>query len=182
LANTEVEGRYLFGGTRTNVSPFLLSGSDEVTYQGNDTPFSVKIGKSLDLPVGRDGETIFGDCGFDWSDPAAGHDNVFKTLVDLKDHLRLNDADSIREILTRLDNHLDTVGAAVSDTGAKLLRVESKETMIQDLRLGYTERKSAIEDCDIAEAVMNLKSRELAYQASLASSARVMQLTLVDYL
>jgi len=29
---------------------------------------------------------------------------------------------------------------------------------------------------------MNLKSKELAYQASLASSSRVMQLTLVDYL
>jgi len=182
LANTEVGGRYIFGGTKTDVSPFLLSGSDEVTYQGNDTPFSIKIGKNMDLSVGRDGESIFGDCDIDWSDPAAGQDNVFKTLMDLKDDLRSNDAESVREALTKLDDHLDTLRAAVSDTGAKVLRLDTKEAIIQDLRLGYTERKSGIEDCDIAEAVMNLKSKELAYQASLASSSRVMQLTLVDYL
>jgi flagellar hook-associated protein 3 FlgL len=182
LANTEVGGRYIFGGTKTDVSPFLLSGSDEVSYQGNGTPFSIKIGKNMDLSVGRGGESLFGDCGMDWSDPAAGHDNVFKTLMDLKDHLRLNDAESIRETLTRLDDHLDTLRAAVSDTGAKALRLETKEAIIQDLKLGYTERKSQVEDCDIAEAIMNLKSKELAYQASLASSSRVMQLTLVDYL
>jgi flagellar hook-associated protein 3 FlgL len=182
LANTEVGGRYLFGGTKTDVSPFLLSGGDEVTYQGNDTPFSIKIGKNMDLSVGRDGERIFGDCDIDWSDAAAGQDNIFKTLMDLKDDLRINDAESVREALTKLDDHLDTLRAAVSDTGAKVLRLDTKEAIIQDLRLGYTERKSGIEDCDIAEAVMNLKSKELAYQASLASSSRVMQLTLVDYL
>jgi flagellar hook-associated protein 3 FlgL len=182
LANTEAGGRYIFGGTKTDVSPFLLSGSDEVTYQGNDTPFSIKIGKNMDLSVGRDGESIFGDCDIDWSDAAAGRDNVFKTLMDLKDDLRINDAESVREALTKLDDHLDTLRAAVSDTGAKVLRLDTKEAIIQDLRLGYTERKSGIEDCDIAEAVMNLKSKELAYQASLASSSRVMQLTLVDYL
>jgi flagellar hook-associated protein 3 FlgL len=44
------------------------------------------------------------------------------------------------------------------------------------------ERKSQLEDADIAEAVMHLKSKELAYQAALASSARVMQLNLVNYL
>jgi len=182
LANTEVGGRYIFGGTRTDVAPFLLSGSEEVTYQGNDTPFSIKIGKNMDLAVGRDGESIFGDCDMDWADPAAGQDNVFKTLMDLKDHLRLNDADSVRATLTRLDRHLDTVRAAVSDTGARRLRLETKGAIIQDLKLVYTERKSEIEDCDIAEAIMNLKSKELAYQASLASSSRVMQLTLMDYL
>jgi flagellar hook-associated protein 3 FlgL len=136
----------------------------------------------MDLSVGRDGERIFGDCDIDWSDAAAGQDNIFKTLMDLKDDLGINDVESVREALTKLDDHLDTLRAAVSDTGAKVLRLDTKEAIIQDLRLGYTERKSGIEDCDIAEAVMNLKSKELAYQASLASSSRVMQLTLVDYL
>lgn len=154
----------------------------EVLYQGNASPFSVKMGKTMNVEVGRNGEEIFGDDGFDWNDPSAGHDNLFKTLMDLKNQLRLNDAESVREALTKLDDHLETLRAAVSDTGAKVLRLDTKEAIIQDLRLGYTERKSEIEDCDIAEAVMNLKSKELAYQASLASSSRVMQLTLVDYL
>ena len=154
----------------------------EVLYQGNETPFSVKIGKTMNVQVGRNGEEIFGENGFDWSDPGAGHDNVFKTLMDLKNHLRLNDAESVRETMTRLDGHLENIRAVISDTGAKVLRLDTKEGIIQDLKLVYTERKSGIEDCDIAQAIVNLKSKELAYQAALASSSRIMQLTLVDYL
>ena len=182
LANTEVGGRYIFGGTKTDAAPFVLSESGEVTYQGNETPFSIKIGKNMDLAIGREGEKVFGGCGFDWHDPDAGRDNIFKTLIDLKEHLRLNEPESVRETLGRLEDHLDTIQSVVSNTGAKALRLETKSAIIEDLRLGYTERKSGIEDCDIAEAVMNLKSKELAYQASLASSSRVMQLTLADYL
>jgi len=182
LANAEVGGRYIFGGTKTDVAPFLLSGSAEVMYQGNETSFAIKMGKNMDLAVGRDGEKVFGDCDFDWSDPGAGHDNVFKTLMDLKNHLLRNDPGAVSETLSRLDEHLTTIRAAVSDTGAKVLRLETKELILEDLRLGYMERKSEIEDCDIAEAIVNLQSKQLAYQASLASSSSVMQLTLVDYL
>ncbi|MFH1488345.1 MAG: flagellar hook-associated protein FlgL, partial [Pseudomonadota bacterium] len=64
LANTRVGGRYIFSGTDTNTQPFAFDDEDsptEVTYSGNDTAFSIRIGKSLDVAVGRDGETIFGD-------------------------------------------------------------------------------------------------------------------------
>lgn len=182
LANSQVGGRYIFGGTKTDLAPFLLSGGTEVVYQGNATPFSIKIGKNMDVPVGRDGEQVFGRGGFDWSDPDAGRDNLFKTLLDLKTHLGANDVESIRDTIAKLDDHRENVQAVISDTGAKALRLETKNKIIQDLELGYTERMSAIEDCDIAEAIMHLKGKELAYQASLASSSRVMQLSLMDYL
>jgi flagellar hook-associated protein 3 FlgL len=183
LANTQVGGRFIFGGTRTDIAPFDLSDDgEEVVYRGNENPFSIKIGKNMDLAVGRNGKKVFGDDDFDWSDPGAGHDNVFKTLMDLKGHLALNDTESVRETLSRLDGHLENMRAAISDTGAKVLRLDTKESIIQDLKLGYTERMSGIEDCDIAEAIMILKSKELAYEAALASSSRVMQLSLVNYL
>jgi len=57
-----------------------------------------------------------------------------------------------------------------------------KERIIEDLQSTYTERKSLMEDADIAEAIMNLSSKELAYNAALASSAKVMKLSLLDYM
>jgi flagellar hook-associated protein 3 FlgL len=182
LANAQVGGRYIFGGTRTDIAPFEMDNGVEVIYQGNETPFSVKIGRTMDLAVGRTGAQVFGEDDFDWSDPDTGHDNVFKTLVDLKTHLAADDGDSVRETLTKLDAHLHHLRAVISDTGAKSLRLDTKEKIMDDLKLGYTERKSRIEDCDLAEAIMNLKSKEVAYQAALASSSRVMQLSLVNYL
>jgi flagellar hook-associated protein 3 FlgL len=154
----------------------------DVVYQGNENPFSVKIGKNMDVAVGRNGESIFGQSGFDWNDPGAGEDNIFKTLTDLKKYLSQNDADSVRETLTKLDDHLDNIRSLISDTGAKSLRLDTKDKIIQDLNLNYTDRMSTIEDCDIAEAITSLQTKELGYQACLASSSRVMQLTLLDYL
>ncbi|MCD6297532.1 MAG: flagellar biosynthesis protein FlgL, partial [Deltaproteobacteria bacterium] len=61
-------------------------------------------------------------------------------------------------------------------------RMEIKENIFQDLKISNTERLSKIEDADIAEAIMDLKAKELAYQAALASSAKVMKMSLVDYM
>jgi flagellar hook-associated protein 3 FlgL len=177
LANTQVGGRHIFAGTKTDTSPFSFDNEDNptlVSYSGNDTPFSVKIGKDMNVAVGRDGEEIFGDT---WDD-----NNIFKTMIDLKSDLESDDVTGIQGAMDKLDAHLETIQAFVSDTGAKVIRLDVKETIIQDLNLSYTDRMSQLEDADIAEAIMDLKSKELAYQAALASSAQVMTLSLVDYL
>jgi len=181
LANTQVGGRYIFSGTKTDTAPFTLA-NDEVTYAGNDTPFSIKLGEDLDIAVGRDGETIFGDDDFDWTDPAVGHGNIFKTLVDLKTYLQNNDQSGIQGTLDKMDTHLSSIRSLISNTGGKIIRLDVKEKIIQDLNLSYTDRISQLEDADIAEAIIELESKELAYKAALSSSAQIMQLSLVDYL
>ena len=45
-----------------------------------------------------------------------------------------------------------------------------------------TERLSKIEDADLTEEIMELEAKELAYQAALSSSAKLMKLTLMDYI
>lgn len=185
LANSAVGGRYIFAGTQTDIPPFTYDGtgsSRAVSYNGNEDPFSIIIGKGLLVPIGRDGETIFGDDNFDWGDPDAGKSNLFKTLIDLGSYLRDNDIEGIQESLGYLDSHLETVNMMISDTGTKIFRLEAKENILSDLRLNLTEKMSLLEDADIAEAIMNLKAMETAYQAALASSAEVMKMTLVDFL
>ena len=194
LANTRVDGRYIFSGTKTDTAPYALHEGDPsdptdpttVIYQGNDKAFEVRIARGMNVAAGRVGSEIFGswgnDPGDDWSDPAAGTDNIFKTLIDLKANLQGNDVNGIRTAMTELDEQMDNLRSLTSDTGAKLLRMESKENIIQDLKLTYLERKSDIEDADMAEAIMELRAKETAYQAALASSAKVMKMSLVDFL
>ena len=171
LANTQISGRYIFSGTCTDTAPFVYEETaipPNVTYQGNDSPFSVKIGKNLNVAVGQNGEAIFGD--------------IFDTFLDLKTALQANDISSIQGAMDKLDTHLDTLGTAISNTGAKSIQLDARETIIQDLNLTYTERKSKLEDVDLAEAILKLKSRETAYQAALSSSSKVMTMSLLDYL
>jgi flagellar hook-associated protein 3 FlgL len=185
LANTRVGGRYLFSGSETDAAPFLYDSEGDpptVTYQGNEDPFSISIGKGLRLAIGRDGERLFGDDAFDWADPEAGKGNLFKTLMDLSADLRTNDADGIRDALGALEAHRETLSRMISDTGTKMTRLEVREKILEDLKLTYTEKKSLLEDADLAEAVTNLQTLQTAYQAALASSAVVMKMSLVDFL
>ena len=175
LANSKVGGRYIFGGTNTDNSPFSFNSDEtEVLYEGNSTSFSIKIGKDSSIEIGRDGKDIFGES---WNG-----ENIFKTLMDLKSHLINNDIDGIRGTLDKLDAHFDNLQAFISDTGGKAIRLDVKEKIIKDLDFTYTDRKSQLEEADIAEAIMKLNTKELAYNASLASSAKVMQLSLVNFL
>ena len=175
LANSQSEGRYLFGGTNTDIAPFELNSSEtQVDYSGNETPFSVKIGRDSNVAVGKNGQDVFGETG--------ASDDIFKVLIDLKSYLQNDDVGGIQDTMDKLDSRMSHINAQVSEIAGKQTRLEIKENVLADLELSYTDRKSQIEDADIAEAIIQLKSKELAYNAALNSAANVMSKSLVDYL
>ena len=174
LANSTSGGRYIFGGTNTDTLPFdFNTAGTEIEYAGNDTAFSINIGKDTVIPVGKDGKDIFGT---NWDDS-----NIFKTFIDLKTSLETNDFTGIQEAMTKLDEHLKTVNANVSDIAGKGIRLDVKSEIVSDLELNNTERMSELEDADFAEAIIALKSKELAYNAALQSSSKLMELSLVNF-
>ncbi|MFY9940776.1 MAG: flagellar hook-associated protein FlgL, partial [Desulfobacterales bacterium] len=63
LANTSVNGSYIFAGSRTNLKPFELDQAQDppLTYSGNHTEFAVKTGSDAAVAVGHDGAAVFWD-------------------------------------------------------------------------------------------------------------------------
>jgi len=163
LGNTQVNGEFIFSGTRTDVAPFEGDGS----YHGNDSPFSIKVGNTSTIEVGADGADLF--------------DTVFTSLVDLKAALENNEVEGITAAMDALGKNAEHLSARQSEIGSKALRMEMKSEILQDLQISGSERLSAIEDADMAEAITRLMSKELAYKAALATSSRVMSLSLVDF-
>ena len=51
-----------------------------------------------------------------------------------------------------------------------------------DAEMALSTRLSNLENTDLAEATVNLNLQQVAYQAALAATARVMQPSLVDFL
>ena len=164
LANTDVSGRYIFGGTKTDAAPFSQNG----TYSGNNDAFTIKSGKNTTIEVGSDGSAAFG--------------TLFTTLSAFQTALETNDVSGIQNAMTGLDTNFDAISEKISYVGAQMRRIVVKGTILENMNLSNTERLSEVEDADITEAVMNLKSVEFAFQSTLASSARVMTLSLVNYM
>lgn len=175
LANSSSGGRYIFSGTNTDTIPFAFDAAGtQIEYAGNDTAFSINIGKDTVIPVGKDGKDIFGS---NWDDS-----NIFKTFIDLKTSLENNDIAGIQSAMSNLDSHLKSVNGNIADIAGKSIRLDVKREIVSDLELTDTERMSNIEDADLAEAVIALKSKELAYNAALSSSSKIMQMSLVNFL
>ena len=81
-----------------------------------------------------------------------------------------------------MDTDFETINNAIADIGAKGVRIETKEKIIVELKLSYSENKAEIEETDIVEAITKLQATELAYQAALMSSSKLMKLSLADFL
>jgi len=168
LANTALNGRYIFAGSDTDNVPFDSSG----IYSGDNNAFTLKTGKDSTLEVGNDGETVFKSASSD----------IMQSLTDLAAALQGNDLGGIETAMTNLDNCFDHILRQISDLGSKMLRAEIKQNILQDVKIANTERMSTVEDADIAEAILVLKAKETAYQAALAASSAVLKVSLVDYM
>jgi flagellar hook-associated protein 3 FlgL len=164
LANTDVNGRYIFAGSKTDTAPFDQDG----TYNGNSNPFTIKISRETSVEVGSDGDAVFG--------------TIFSTFTDLVNDLGNDNVGGIQDALIKLETHFDQMSNKISEVGAKRLHMGIKEQIYQDLELEDRERLSRIEDTDMAEAIIDLREMEMIYQAALSSSSQVMKLTLVDYM
>ena len=167
LGNSTVGGRYIFAGSDNNSPAFTLAGAT-VTYEGDANPFSVRISKESSVIVGGDGDAIFGD--------------LFTTLADLKTALENNDGSAIRDSLDLLDSAYDRIDGNISRIGGRGVRLDTRETILADIQLADTERLSSLEDVDYAEAAVQLKAVETAYQAALSAASQVLKVSLVDYL
>jgi len=173
LANTQLGGKYIFAGYATDSAPFTkvtVGGIDTAQYNGDTNDFQLPTGREETIVAGRNGQTVFMDS------------TLFETLGNLKKALEDNDSEAIRsqlENLRTVGNYLDQ---QMADVGARGNRVEVKQGAIQSLQADILERLSQVEDTDLAGAILQLKARELTYQAAMAVAARIHELTLLDYI
>ncbi len=89
---------------------------------------------------------------------------------------------AIDRCIADLDSVMETITTNISDFGARANRITVQTEIFSNLKLATQENLSEKQDTDFIKAVMDLKAKEVAYQAALSSTSKIMQLSLVDYL
>ncbi|MCK5194079.1 MAG: flagellar hook-associated protein 3, partial [Desulfobulbaceae bacterium] len=89
---------------------------------------------------------------------------------------------ALNQSLTDLDNVMTALTTHISDFGARANRIDVQSQIYTNLEVATSENLSAKQDTDMIEALMDLKAKEVAYQAALSAAAKTMQLSLIDYL
>jgi flagellar hook-associated protein 3 FlgL len=167
-ANTTYLDRPIFGGVTAGTQAFDASGA----YVGADAPVQRSVADGVKVRIDVSGTTVVGPNG----------DNLFDDLAALESALRLGDKAGIQAGIAAVTERQRAVSDAQAAVGASYNRVDAAERKGQDALVTLSSALSEVEDTDLPKAMVDLQMHEVAYQAALASTARVMQPSLVDFL
>jgi flagellar hook-associated protein 3 FlgL len=171
LANTEHMGRPLFGGTTTGPAYTMAGAPPAATYNGDDGEVVRVVGDGMPVKVNVTGREAFEVSG----------DDLFKVLDDTIAAMTAA-PDQLGESLTRIDAVSKQMLSALADVGTRYGRVEGALTTLTGTNLDNTAALSEVENVDIAKAIVDLQMAEVAHQAALGATARVLQPSLIDFL
>ncbi len=118
------------------------------------------------------------DIGGSWS---AGV-NVFHTLQNLEVALRANDKEGVQESLDNLDAAIGQVILARSQLGARSSTITSTSDTLQKERVDSKTLASNLEDVDTFELVTDINKTDSTLKATLATSGKLIQPSLLDFL
>ncbi len=90
--------------------------------------------------------------------------------------------DIFNSMLKKLEGFTSTVSSEHTSLGTRMNRVDVIEARLGDDTTNYTTLMSKNEDTDYALAIMKLNSAETTYQAAMQVGAKIMQMSLVNYL
>lgn len=109
-------------------------------------------------------------------------DSLFTTLLDLRDAMLTDDERGMTFAGERLETDLDRLTSARALVGGRAQRVESSVTRLEDRVVLDQSIKSELQDLDYVSAASRLSLLDTQLQASLAATARVNSLTLLNFL
>lgn len=166
-ANTTYLGRPVFGGLTPGTTAYDATGA----FTGPAGDVARTVGKDVKVIVNANGPDVFGPGGA-----------MFANLEALSNALRSGDAAGVQTAIGAISDDQTRMTTALAEVGTRYNRLEQAVQKAVDTELSLSSTLSEVENVDLAKATLDLGLHEVAYQAALASTARLVQPSLVDFL
>ena len=178
-ANFASGGRYLLGGHEVLTRPVVenAAGPPPYLYQGDRGDMVVRLSRTVTVVTNVDAAEVLNLDGA--ADPA--RDDVLELLGEVEAALRAGDQKALEAGLEEMDWHLDRVVSLRAQVGTRMQQVELGKGRLEGGILTFRNLLSEVQDVDITEAVIGLRSQEITYQAAAAAAASIHRASLLDY-
>ena len=189
LANKQFDGYYNFGGAE-NRAPVLDSTTGlaatantaavdlvlNTTTTANVTSIEVNQNYTFDTGIvaGNSAGTATGFLN-------NGTTNVLSVVQGLYNSLNSGTPTTAAQI-TDLKNSLDIVSEQVGKTAAKLAALDANTNRIQSDQQLSKNRVTELTEANMAEVLTQLQKTQYSYQAALQSGAKILNISLLDYI
>jgi flagellar hook-associated protein 3 FlgL len=172
LANTSYQGAFLFAGTKVTTQPFTLDTvTNAVTYNGNSATTSVELSNGDSISANLPGNQLFQN--------ASG--SVTGALQGL--YSALTTGTNIPASVTEVQNALTQVSQQRVFYGNNLNQISQSESFLSQDQLNLSQQENSLVGADLATVASNFAQAQVANQATLSATARVLGLpTLLDFL
>jgi flagellar hook-associated protein 3 FlgL len=180
-ANTSYLGRSVFAGTSDAAAAFTgTAGVPPYTHSGTTgATVERRIAEDTTVRVDADGAAIFGVGAWDAGGAGTGG-SVFGLIDQIASELRAGGDVSGR--LADLDSRMNVMLGQVADVGTRYGALKAARSANEKTVMDLKGEISAVEDIDLAEVIVELQTQEVAYQAALGATSRVLQPSLMDFL
>ncbi len=191
IGNTNYAGRYIFGGSKTTAPPFKITGRDnnsinEVQFidesfneslldKTYSLQFEVETGVVMDIAGG--GLTFHTNAG---GSPEVNV--VFNVMIGLRQSLEAGNKNEVGASIGKIDKLIDNILSERAITGAKSKRLTSLQERSSTYELHLNTLIGRLGYVEYEEAAINYSAQETVYQAALATGAKVIQPSLIDFL
>ncbi|WP_337970010.1 flagellar hook-associated protein FlgL [Virgibacillus salexigens] len=164
IANTQVNGKYIFNGTNTTEPPYA-----DGNFTANLDKVSIEVAAGTKLQANVNGEDVFGN-------------DLFANIDTFINQLGEGDQAGIESSIETLDGGINQIINARADLGARMNRLELVENRLSEQKIIATSTMAENENVDYEEAITNLITQESLHRAALSAGSRIIQPSLVDFL
>lgn len=176
LLNSDLDGRHLFGGSKTDQSPVVLDpaftafgSADGTYYRGDDLVLSVRADVDIEITT-----TMSAD--------REGFRDLIGALRGVINGDVLDDRDVLENSLGLVKESLGKISEYQAELGIHQAQLEQINQRHVDTEIYLENRISEIEDVDLTEAITRLAQDQILLESAMATLGRLNQLSLVDYI
>ena len=108
--------------------------------------------------------------------------NPFSALIELRDALRANNPEEVRDTLDKLSNVREHISSMRGQIGARVNRMQTTQNVLDRVTVEMTSVLSEDEDVDLSATIVNLTQEQDVFQAALASGNTVIPQSLMDFI
>jgi flagellar hook-associated protein 3 FlgL len=184
LGNTQIGGKYVFGGFVTDQPPFVTTdGVPTATdmagdYLGTDDSINIQIDQQSFIAINYDGGKLLRG----GAPPGSSGTDVIGVLNGIITALNNNDVSGITSAINSVTTSIQQIQAAQSEVGARENRLENASEMLTGTRDYLSKALSGKQDVDYTQVLSDIAKQQTIYQATLQATAIFSKISLLDYM
>lgn len=181
MGNTQLDGQYLFAGTDTTTQPFVRARQEPAVandYRGNDATNKIQIDVNSNETINIPGDSILGGSS------TSGKVDILRELDELIAKLYDGPIDEANrtQYANLMEEGAKQIQAAQMTNGTRIKRVDLMSKMLNNTKNTLETVYSNTQNADYYKLGVELSQQKIAFEATLAATAKVTQTSLLDFI